>query len=235
MLLCARGADNGGMTHVIAVVGGSGQIARRLLPLLLERGDTVVPLVRRPEQAEELRALGAQPRMLDIENDDVAAFAAAFEGADAVVFAAGGGPDGNALRKRTVDLEGALKSLEACSLAGVRRYVQVSAIGVDAKVPLSASAVWASYVVAKRDSDEAVRESGLDFTILRPATLLDTPGTGRVRFGVDLEPADVTRDDVAAAIAAVLAEPASIGQQWDLVGDEGATSVADALAAALRH
>ncbi|PWD50655.1 NAD-dependent dehydratase [Serinibacter arcticus] len=217
--------------RTVAVVGGYGKIARRLVPLLRARGDVVVPLVRRAEQAAVLLDLGARPRFLDIERSEAEAFAAAFDGVDAVVFAAGGGPDGNVLRKRSVDLEGAIKSLEGCAIAGVRRYVQISAIGVDAKVPLSDSAVWASYVVAKRDSDEAVRESGLDWTILRPGALLDSPGTDRVQLGVDLEPAGVTRDDVAATIAAVLAEAGSIHHQWDLVG--GDHTVADALTAAI--
>lgn len=219
------------MTKTIAIVGGYGKISRRLVPLLRERGDAVVPLVRRAEQAAVLLDLGARPRFLDIERADVDAFAAAFDGVDAVVFAAGGGADGNVLRKRSVDLEGAIKSLAGCAAAGVRRYVQVSAIGVDAKVGLDESAAWASYVVAKRDSDEAVRESGLDWTIVRPATLLDTPGTDRVTLGSDLEPQGVTRDDVAATIAAVLDEPRAIGRQWDLVG--GDASVAAALEAAL--
>jgi uncharacterized protein YbjT (DUF2867 family) len=219
------------MTKTIAIVGGYGKISRRLVPLLRERGDAVVPLVRRAEQAAVLLDLGARPRFLDIERADVDAFAAAFDGVDAVVFAAGGGADGNVLRKRSVDLEGAIKSLAGCAAAGVRRYVQISAIGVDAKVGLDESAAWASYVVAKRDSDEAVRESGLDWTILRPATLLDTPGTDRVTLGSDLEPQGVTRDDVAATIAAVLDEPRAIGRQWDLVG--GDASVAAALEAAL--
>ncbi|TGO06524.1 SDR family oxidoreductase [Serinibacter arcticus] len=219
------------MTKTIAIVGGYGKISRRLVPLLRERGDAVVPLVRRAEQAAVLLDLGARPRFLDIERADVDAFAAAFDGVDAVVFAAGGGADGNVLRKRSVDLEGAIKSLAGCAAAGVRRYVQISAIGVDAKVGLDESAAWASYVVAKRDSDEAVRESGLDWTILRPATLLDTPGTDRVLLGSDLEPEGVTRDDVAATIAAVLDEPRAIGRQWDLVG--GDASVLAALEAAI--
>ncbi len=219
------------MTKTIAIVGGYGKISRRLVPLLRERGDAVVPLVRRAEQAAVLLDLGARPRFLDIERADVDAFAAAFEGVDAVVFAAGGGADGNVLRKRSVDLEGALKSVAACEATGVRRYVQISAIGVDAKVGLEESASWASYVVAKRDSDEAVRASSLDWTILRPAQLLDTPGTDRVRLGSDLEPQGVTRDDVAAVLAAVLDEPRAVGRQWDLVG--GDASVRDALEAAL--
>src|SRR3954468_12640411 len=111
----------------VAVVGGHGQIARLLHPLLLQAGHTPVALVRKQEQAERLEGEGVTTRHLDIEADDVDAFARAFEGCDAVVFAAGGGPDGNAERKRTVDLEGSTKSADAAEQAGIRRFVQVSA------------------------------------------------------------------------------------------------------------
>src|SRR5690349_24412934 len=115
--------------RTVAVVGGHGQIARLLHPLLLEAGHTPVALVRKEEQAQALQAQGVRTRHLDLEADDVEAFARAFEGCDAVVFAAGGGPDGSVERKRTVDLEGSTKSVDAALRAGVARFVQVSAIG----------------------------------------------------------------------------------------------------------
>src|SRR5690242_3269165 len=119
----------------VAVVGGHGQIARLLHPLLLGAGHTPVALVRRQEQAETLQGEGVTTRHLDLEADDVDAFARAFEGCDAVVFAAGGGPDGNVERKRTVDLEGSTKSVDAARQAGISRFVQVSAIDVDEPLP----------------------------------------------------------------------------------------------------
>lgn len=146
----------------------------------------MVPLVRREAQAAELRGPGVEPRMLDIETSGEEAFAAAFDGVDAVVFAAGGGPDGNIERKRTVDLQGALKSVAGSRAAGVRRYVQVSAIGVDDPLPPDVGEVWAAYVAAKRDSDAAVRASDLDWTIIRPGGLTDEPGTGRVALAPEL-------------------------------------------------
>ena len=122
-------------------------------------------------------------RLLDIEQQDAADFAAAFDGCDAVVFAAGGGPDGNIERKRTVDLEGSLKSIEGARLAGIRRFVQVSAINVDDPLPDDTGDVWRAYVEAKRDADAALRESGLDWTIIRPGRLTDEPATGLVALG----------------------------------------------------
>src|SRR5436190_14209727 len=193
------------MTH-IAVVGGHGKVAQHLLPRLHAEGHTPVALVRREAYRPELEALGAEVRILDIEHDDAQAFAAAFEGCDAVVFAAGGGPDGNIERKRTVDLEGSLKSIAGAQQAGISRFVQVSAIGVDEPLPDSTQPVWRAYVEAKRDADAALRSSHLDWTILRPGRLTDDAPTGLVALG-DVAPGAVPRADVAAVITLVLGDP----------------------------
>ncbi|UUZ59961.1 NAD(P)H-binding protein [Nocardioides sp. B-3] len=171
------------MSTTIAVVGGNGQIARLLHPLLVERGHTPIALVRSEAHRNRLEAMGAAVRLLDIEHSTPGDFNAAFAGAHAVLFAAGGGPDGNIERKRTVDLEGALKSIEGARQAGISRFVRVSAIDVDEPVPDSASPVWRAYVEAKRDADAALRDSGLDWTIIRPGRLTDDEGTGSGRAG----------------------------------------------------
>lgn len=204
----------------VAIVGGNGQIARLLHPLLVADGHTPVALVRREEQRPGLERLGAEVRLLDIESAEVGAFAEAFAECSAVVFAAGGGPDGNVDRKRTVDLEGALKSVDAATRLGIRRLVQVSAIDVDEPVADDAGEVWAAYVAAKRDSDAAVRASDLAWTILRPGRLTDDAGTGLVSVGTDVPRGPVTRADVAAVIAAVLDRPDTVGRQWNVVGGD---------------
>ncbi|MDX6324261.1 MAG: hypothetical protein QOK15_615 [Nocardioidaceae bacterium] len=207
------------MTRV-AVVGGHGQVALRLHPVLVSSGHQPVALVRHDAYTAELESLGAEVRLLDIENQDAGGFAEAFAGCDAVVFAAGGGPDGSLERKRTVDLEGALKSIEGARQAGIRRFVQVSAIGVDEQLPSDTGEVWRAYVEAKRDADAALRASDLDWTIIRPGRLVDDPGTGRVSLGSNVQRGDVPRADVAAVLAAVLADDTAIGQQWNLVSGE---------------
>lgn len=213
----------------IAVVGGHGKVAKHLHIALRRTEHTPVALVRRESYREELEGLGAEVRLLDIESDDADAFAAAFEGCDAVVFAAGGGADGNVERKRTVDLEGSLKSIEGAQKAGIRRFVQVSAIGVDAPVPEDTEPVWRAYVEAKRDADAALRDSGLDWTILRPGRLTDDPARDAVLLAPEVEKGEIARADVAAVLAALLDEPGSVRQQLDLVN--GTERVADAVRA----
>lgn len=207
------------MTRIV-VVGGRGQVARLLHPLLVAAGHTPVALVRKESYRAELEALGAKVRLLDLEEQDADAYAAAFAGCEAVVFAAGGGADGDIERKRTVDLEGSLKSIEGAQKAGISRFVQISAIGVDEPLGDDVEPVWAAYVEAKRDADAALRASHLAWTIIRPGRLTDDPATGLVELGPDLARGDVTRADVAAVVAAVLDDDATMGQQWVLVGGE---------------
>ena len=211
----------------IAIVGGHGQVAQHLLHVLRRAEHTPVALVRKESYRAELEGNGAEVRLLDIEGQDESAFAAAFEGCDAVVFAAGGGPDGNIERKRTVDLEGSRKSIAGARAAGIKRFVQVSAIGVDDPLPADTGDVWRAYVEAKRDADAALRASDLDWTIIRPGRLIDEPATGLVSLGADVARGDVTRADVAAVVAAVLDADQTIGKQWALVN--GDTPIPDAL------
>jgi uncharacterized protein YbjT (DUF2867 family) len=215
----------------IAIVGGHGKIARLLIPLLVDAGHQPLALVRNPDYSAELEALGAEVGILDIEQDGADAFAKAFSGADAVVFAAGGGPDGNIERKRTVDLGGSLKSIDGAQTAGITRFVQISAIAVDQPISADAGEVWKAYVEAKRDADIALRASDLDWTIIRPGGLTDEPPTGLVELAETVELAQIPRADVAAVIAAALDEPATINRQWELISGE--TPIDDAIAGAV--
>ena len=218
------------MTRIV-IVGGHGNIARLLIPLLAAAGHQPVALVRNADYRAELEGLGAEVGILDIEQDGADAFAEAFTGSEAIVFAAGGGPDGNLERKRTVDLEGSLKSIEGAKVAGVQRFVQISAINVDEPVSAGAGEVWNAYVEAKRDADIALRASDLDWTIIRPGALTDEAPTGRIRLAEKVDRGPIPRADVAALIAASLDSPATIGHQWEVIA--GDVTIADAIAGAV--
>ncbi|QWC85043.1 SDR family oxidoreductase [Nocardioidaceae bacterium] len=213
----------------IAVVGGHGQIAMHLHPLLVESGNTPVALIRKPEQVGDVEAVGAEARMLDIENTDAEGFAKQFEGCDAVVFAAGGGPDGDVERKKSVDLGGSLKSIEGAKIAGITRFVQISAISVDEDPGDDAGEVWQAYVHAKRDADTALRDSGLDWTVIRPGGLTDDAPTGKVTAAEKVERGEIPRADVADVVRRCLQDSTTVGKQFELVG--GDTGIPEALSA----
>ncbi len=207
----------------VLVAGGHGQIALRLLKLLAERGDRARGLIRNPEHTADLAAAGADAVVADLESDDVLEHV---RGADAVVFAAGAGPDSGPERKRTVDYGGAVKLLDAAEAAGVGRYVIVSSIGAEA--PDDAPEGMRPYLRAKADADARVVASGLEWTVVRPGSLQDEPGTGTVDVSTTLgRRGPVSRDDVALVLATALVEPATVGTTFELF--DGDVPVADAL------
>ncbi|MWV58173.1 SDR family oxidoreductase [Rathayibacter sp. VKM Ac-2754] len=217
------------MTRV-AVIGAHGKIGQRILHLLYDAGHESVGVVRNPDHAEDIIRLGSEPLVHDLESSSAADFAAALEGVDALVFTAGAGPDSGIERKRTVDLGASVLSQEAASIAGIRRFVQISAIGVDEPLADDTDEGWRAYVEAKRDADAALRATDLDWTVLRPGALTTDEGTGRIALGETVERGSIPRDDVAATVLAVLADPTSIGRTWEIVS--GDVAIEDAVAQA---
>jgi nucleoside-diphosphate-sugar epimerase len=201
---------------LVAIAGGHGQIALRLTRLLSERGDDVRSLIRNPDHADDVRDAGGDPVVCDLEEADDALVANAVSGADAVVFAAGAGPGSGSQRKGTMDLGGAVKLIAAAKAGGIRRYVMVSSINADPNHP--GDDTFSVYLRAKGEADAELAASGLDYTIVRPGPLTNDPGTGRV--ALDAGRGDVTRDDVAAVLAAVIHEPGTIGRTFDLSGGD---------------
>ena len=214
----------------IIIAGGHGQIAMRLEKLLAERGDSPVGIIRNPEQAEDLRALGADPVVCDLESVPVDEVASHLDGADAVVFAAGAGPGSGTARKETVDRGAAVLCADAAERVGVRRYLMISAMGADQEPPPGTDPVFAAYLRAKGSADaDLASRPGLDWTILRPGRLTDEPGTGLVRLALRTGRGAVPRDDVAAVLLALLDTPAD-GMTLELV--TGDTPVDEAVRAA---
>ncbi|GAA0557548.1 SDR family oxidoreductase [Actinomadura livida] len=215
----------------IVIAGGHGKIALRLSRLLAERGDTVRSLVRNPGHEADVRDAGAEPVLCDLEEAGAGEVAGHLRGADAVVFAAGAGPGSGAARKDTVDRGAAVLTADAAERAGVRGFVQISAMGAGEPPAGGRGEVWEAYIRAKGEAEDDLRRRGaLDWLILRPGRLTDDPPTGRVTLA---EPpigyGAVTRDDVAAVIAALLDAGDVRRRTLDLLN--GDTAIADAVAA----
>ncbi|MFF5182897.1 SDR family oxidoreductase [Streptomyces sp. NPDC000345] len=209
----------------IVIAGGHGRIALRLERLLAARGDEVAGIIRTAGQADDLRAAGAEPLVLDLESASVEAVAERLRGADAAVFAAGAGPGSGAGRKDTVDKGAAVLFADAAVRAGVRRFLVVSSMGADPRH--EGREVFDVYLRAKGEADAHVqRLSSLDWTILRPGMLTDDPGTGLVRLEAHTGRGPIPRDDVAAVLAELLDTPATAGLTLELIAGKAPVSVA---------
>lgn len=188
----------------VLVAGAHGKTARRLVRMLVEDGHEVRGLVRKEEQMEDVEADGAEPVLVDLETEEVeGGIGKAAEGCDAIVFAAGAGPGSGAERKETMDFGGAAKLVEAAEEIGVRRYLMLSSMG--AGDPEGGSEAMRPYLLAKARADERLKKSGLDYTIIRPGSLTEDEGTGRIEAAEQLgRHGEIPREDVARTFAVAL-------------------------------
>jgi uncharacterized protein YbjT (DUF2867 family) len=206
----------------VLVAGANGQVGQHIVRLLAERGHQVRAMIRDEDQAQRLRELGGEPVVADLEGD----VAHTVEGCDAVIFSAGGGPGSGAEKKETVDRQGAVKLIEAAQEHGARRYVMVSAMG--AADPDSGPEAMQPYLYAKAQADQALQESGLDYTIVRPGSLTDDPETGIVEAGFSLRRrGEIPREDTARVIVATLDREKTVGKTFEVIS--GDTPIEEAL------
>lgn len=208
------------------IIGGHGKVALRLARLLEESGHEVTAWIRNPAHIPEVEATGADALVADVESLDEAAMTELLDGQEAVVWSAGAG-GGAPERTYAVDRDAAIRSMAAAESAGVARYVMVSYFydRPDHGVPEESS--FFPYAEAKAAADEHLRESGLSWTILGPSRLTDDPGNGTIETGEGVTKSSVSRDDVAAVVAHVLATPATVGRTIDF--NTGAQPIADAI------
>src|SRR5690242_16580032 len=187
---------------IVAIAGAHGKIALRLTRLLSADGNSVIGLIRTPDQATDVSDRGGSPTLCDLESASEEQIATAIKGADAAVFAAGAGGGSTGARTLTVDRDGAIKLLHAAASAGVPRYLIISAGGAEDRP--DGDDGLSVYLRAKADADAAVQSSDREWTILRPGPLTDDRGTGRARLDPTPGRGTVSRDDVAAVLARLI-------------------------------
>lgn len=225
------------MTERVVILGGHGKVALLATPRFREAGFEVDNIIRDPGQVAEVRRVGGNPVLLDLESAGTAELAEAFRDAAVVVFSAGAG-GGNPARTRAVDHDAALRSMAAASLAGVKRYVMVSYATADVdpeRVPESHS--FFPYARAKHDADAHLRGTGLEYTILGPGRLTSDPASGEITLadeagrvnGADPqgEENETSRANVAEVMVQVVRERLAVGRKINFY--DGTTPIAEAL------
>ncbi len=154
------------MLRQIFVTGASGFIGQNLIERCARSADySITALTRRP--LPELASNADQPRQVVGDLLEPDAYQAALAGCDAVVHLAAA--TGRAAPKdyQRVNVEGTRALLQACKAAGVRRFLYVSTIA--AGYPDQS---YYPYAKTKAQAEALVRESGLDFAIIRPTLVL---------------------------------------------------------------
>jgi uncharacterized protein YbjT (DUF2867 family) len=216
----------------ILLTGPSGFVGRHVLPALLDAGHDVVGLVRSDKARDEVlgRLDPAVHERVTFRSGDVtepATLPGALAGVDATIHLVAIPRDFTGGRDLArVNTEGTRALLDAARTAGVRRFVHLGAMGVADDPSLH-------YAGSKARAEALVRQSGLDWTILKPSLMwgegdgffniiaslariapvvLPVPGNGRSRF----QPLWV--GDLARVMTMCLARADTIGQSYDLGG-----------------
>jgi len=180
----------------VLVIGGSGQIGKQATVKLLDAGHHVVAPVRSPEKLSDISHANLRVEEQNLEKD----FSAHFEGVDQVVFTAGSGGSTGADKTMLIDLWAARNAIEYAKKAKTASFTMVSSIG--AGDPNQVDSDMKPYLVAKHMADEHLINSGLQYVILRPGSLLNEPGTHLIRTDMpdNQDEAVIPREDVATAI-----------------------------------
>ncbi len=199
----------------VAVVGANGQIGQQLVELLKNDAEhEAVALVRKEAQQKQWQEHGVEARLADLEGT-VAQLADALAGVDAVAFTAGSGGNSGDDKTLLVDLDGAIKTMEAAQAQGIKRFVMLSAWQANNREN------WADelkpYYAAKHYADRELMRSDLDWTIVRPGALTDDKGTGRVDIGEQLPAGKVPREDVAQVLMGCLTTDGMVGKAFDVI------------------
>ncbi|ORY57566.1 Rossmann-fold NAD(P)(+)-binding protein [Pseudomassariella vexata] len=239
------------MSPTTLIFGGHGKVAQHLTRILTQQttpAHTVHSIIRNADQSDTITSLGGKPIVQSIEESSVADFTATIKktNPDFVVWSAGAG-GGNPERTQAVDREGAIKSMDACAEAGVKRYIIVSALDVrdrenkpvpewyDDESKRMSDRVWGAiepYLKAKLAADRSLRmdnrRRGLEYTIVRPGGLSTEPGKGTVQAGKVRLGSMVSREDVARTVVAIMEDSGTVGLAFDVVG--GGVPIKEAVA-----
>lgn len=216
----------------VFIVGGAGGVGRRLVQQLVQRGHEALAMHRKPEQAAALTAVGGKPIAGDLLTLEVEELANLMAGSDLVVFSAGAGGKGGMEMTNAIDGRGLELSVAAAKRAGVQRFLLVSVFpeaGRGKQMPER----FENYMAVKKRTDVHLVESGLDWVILRPGTLADEAGDGKVRLGPAIPYGRVARDNVAAVVAELVDTPKANRIILELT--DGDTPVAEAVQELLHH
>lgn len=183
----------------VLVIGANGKVGRRVIKQLKETEHISYAMVRKEEQIQDLKDLGADQVILgDLEED----FSHVFKDIDVVIFTAGSGGSTGYDKTLNIDLYGAIKAVNYAKESGVEQFIQVSA--TDSPNPEAGGEGIKPYAVAKHASDYYIQNSGLNYTIVQPGPLLDDEGTGKIAmtYEVKKHPHEykIPRDDVATVL-----------------------------------
>jgi len=202
----------------ILVAGANGTTGKKIVSILKESNKyEPIAMVRKEEQVSYFQDNGVETILADLEKD----VSNTTNGIDRVIFAAGSGGK----KVKEVDQDGAKKLMDASKKDGLKKFVMLSSMG--AENPEKADELK-EYLKAKHHADEYLKQSGLEYTIVRPGSLTNNEGSGKIELENKLNKrGEISRLDVAKTLVGSLED--SVGQNKTFEILKGETFIKTAL------
>ncbi|MAL17806.1 MAG: NAD-dependent dehydratase [Balneola sp.] len=202
----------------VLVIGANGQIGKKLVHQLKEKGHQPKAMIRKKEQIDQFEKNGIDTVLADLEED----ISHAFEGVDAVVFTAGSGGNTPKSQTKVIDRDGAIKAIDETKKSGADRFIMVSALKAN-RDENTWSKPMEHYYEAKAKADEYLRNTDLNYTVLMPGRLTNKEGNSQVILQERIDPIQdetITRSDVASVITEIMEEKATFRKSLELLQGE---------------
>ncbi len=202
----------------VLVAGANGTTGKKIISILKNSNKyEPIAMVRKEEQVSRFKNEGVKTILADLEND----VSQTTKGIDRVIFAAGSGGK----KVKEVDQEGAKKLMDASKKDGIKKFVILSSMGADN--PEEASELK-DYLKAKHNADEHLKNSGIEYTIVRPGTLNNNDGKGKIELDNKLNKrGEISRRDVAETLVGSLEDTVAKNKTFEIL--EGETYIKAAL------
>lgn len=202
----------------VLVAGAHGTTGKKIISIL-KQSDKYEPvaMVRKKEQIEGFEKDNVKTILADLEQD----VSDTTKGIDKVIFAAGSGGK----NVEGVDQEGAKKLMDASKKDGIKKFVILSSMGADN--PDEASELK-DYLKAKHNADQHLMNSGLEYSIVRPGTLNNEEGIGKIQLENKLNKSgEIPRQDVAETLVSALDCSVARNKAFEIL--QGDTQIKSAL------
>ncbi len=202
----------------ILVAGANGTTGKKIVNLLkASQYFNPIAMVRKEDQLEQFKVQGVSTVLADITED----LTHAVKDVDKVLFAAGSGGK-NVVE---VDQEGAKRLMAVSKMADVKKFVMLSTMGADNPDAVDG---MEDYMKAKQNADEHLRASELNYTIVRPGTLNNTEGNGKIELSEKLnKQGEISRADVAQTLVKALHDDAPNNKTFEII--QGETVIGEAM------
>ncbi|UAB82053.1 SDR family oxidoreductase [Marixanthomonas sp. SCSIO 43207] len=206
----------------VLVVGANGTTGKKIVEVLDRyRNYAPVAMIRHQDQAEQFEKKDIETVMGDLEKNVSHTVTRIHK----IIFAAGSGGATSDEKTTAVDQEGAKKLIDLAKIAGIRKFVMLSSMGADNPEQVED---LQHYLKAKQNADEHLRNSGMNYSIVRPGALTNDEGKGKIKLAKKLnERGSITRDDVAETLVAALHDDIAPNQTFEIL--QGETEIEEAL------